>query len=79
MEYSQELRPFADREPGERVREALGGAGMAPDLGQSGGMELDVPNEPGPVLAGRTPLVGTLRRANGMPVVRDRLAGMASG
>lgn len=62
-------------QPGDRVRGALGGDGPGPDLGQGAG-SMDVPDEPGPAVAGRTPLVGTVRRSNGMPVVRDQLSGV---
>lgn len=62
-------------QPGERVRNALGGGGGMADLGQDGG-PLSVPNNPGPAAAGRTPLVGTVRRSNGMPVARDQLSGL---
>lgn len=35
--------------------------------------EEDVPNDPGPAVTGRTPILGTVRRKNGMPVLRDEL------
>lgn len=89
MEYSQDIGPglLGGGQPGERVREAIGNVGgegggapdvgqAAPDLGQGGRLEgLDMPDNPGPAIAGRTPLVGTLRRAQGMPVIRDQLGG----
>lgn len=76
MEYSQS-GPLGDVQIGKRLREQLSslGGGEGPDLGQ-GGDAVDVPDEPGPALAGRTPLVGSVRRSNGMPVVRDQLSGM---
>lgn len=36
--------------------------------------EVDIPSEPGPALAGRTPAVGSIRRSQGFPVLRDELA-----
>jgi hypothetical protein len=33
-----------------------------------------VPEDPGPALAGNTPLVGSLRRSHGFPVARDEIA-----
>jgi len=57
--------------PGDRLQNVLGGKG-GPDLGQSSGA--DMPSNPGPALAGRTPLVGTVRRQSGMPVLRDQLS-----
>lgn len=75
MEYKQDgpIDPgiLGDAQPGDRVREALQNR---PDLGQGGGV--NTPDNPGPALAGRTPLLGTLRRSNGMPVIRDQLSGM---
>lgn len=38
------------------------------------GDEIEVPDEPGPSIAGRTPLVGTVRRSQGAPVLRDELS-----
>lgn len=83
------MRPgvLGDSKPGERVREriqnarggvdAAEGAGIMPDLGEGaqllGGM--DLPDDPGPAAAGRTPLVGAVRRSNNMPVIRDQLQG----
>lgn len=89
MEYEQNIRPgvLGDGQPGERVRERLQGMGggadasegasMMPDLGQDGGLlgSMSMPDDPGPAAAGRTPLVGTVRRSNNMPVVRDQLKG----
>lgn len=43
------------------------------DLDVSAQDELDVPDNPGPALLGNTPVVGTLRRQNDMPVLRDEL------
>lgn len=35
--------------------------------------EKDIPANPGPAVTGRTPVLGTVRRKNGMPVLRDEL------
>jgi len=35
--------------------------------------EVDIPSEPGPALLGRTPAVGSFRREQGIPVLRDEL------
>lgn len=35
--------------------------------------ELNIPDDPGPALAGKTPALGSIRRKNGMPVLRDEL------
>lgn len=35
--------------------------------------EVDIPSDPGPAVAGRTPLVGSVRRSQGLPVIRDEL------
>lgn len=88
LEYGQDGGPLSSLEPGKRVREALGGDGGlgsrlggsgGPDVGQGMGSSLEVPDNPGPSVAGRTPLVGTVRRSNGMPVLRDQLGdGMGS-
>jgi hypothetical protein len=51
----------------------FGGGDMMPDVGQSGDL---IPDEPGPAAAGRTPLVGSVRRDRDMPVVRDELSDM---
>lgn len=85
MEYNQSGpgNLLNNVQPGQRVRERLGNFGsgdMGPDLGQNGGPadSVDIPDEPGPAVAGRTPLVGSLRRSNDMPVIRDQLGGMGN-
>mgnify|MGYP006875061597 FL=1 len=35
--------------------------------------DLDVPDNPGPALMGKTPVIGELRRQNDIPVLRDEL------
>jgi hypothetical protein len=57
---------------GSRVRELLNRNGSA-DLGQDGMNELEIPDNPGPAVAGRTPVLGSVRRSRDMPVVRDML------
>jgi len=73
--YSQDGL-LGDVEPGERIRNALSGVGErfgdGPDVSQTGDM-LNVPDNPGPAVAGRTPLIGTVRRSQGMPVLRDQI------
>lgn len=34
---------------------------------------IDLPRNPGPSAVGHTPLIGTVRRNNGVPVVRERV------
>lgn len=75
MNYSQMGNMMGDRDLGSRVRQMMDGSGPA-DIGQNGGDAVDVPSEPGPALAGRTPIVGSLRRSNDMPVARDQLGDM---
>lgn len=41
--------------------------------------EVDVPDEPGPALLGRTPAVGSIRRSQGMPVLRDEVKDQMEG
>jgi len=74
MEYNQNglLEGFT---PGERVQDLLGDGG--PDMGQNAG-SFNVPNNPGPALTGRTPVVGSLRRSRDMPVLRDMLSEMGN-
>lgn len=36
--------------------------------------DVDAPDNPGPNILGHTPLVGSVRRSNGIPVARDRAA-----
>lgn len=33
-----------------------------------------VPEDPGPAITGNTPVVGSLRRSQGLPVARDEIA-----
>jgi len=35
--------------------------------------ELNIPEDPGPALAGKTPAIGSIRRKNDIPVLRDEL------
>jgi hypothetical protein len=39
-----------------------------------GGENLEAPEYPGPNVLGHTPLIGSVRRANDLPVIRDELA-----
>lgn len=56
--------------PGSRVRNLMSGDD-GPDMMQGGSMSM--PSNPGPSVAGRTPMLGTVRRERGLPVVRDQL------
>lgn len=67
-------------QPGKRVQDALQRfRGDGEEASQGMLSELNIPDNPGPAAAGRTPLVGTLRRSQGMPVARDELGNMLSG
>jgi len=33
-----------------------------------------IPNDPGPAITGNTPVLGSLRRSQGLPVARDEIA-----
>lgn len=57
--------------PGERLQDVTQNAD-GPDLGQSGDM-MSLPDSPGPSAAGRTPLIGMVRRERGLPVLRDQV------
>lgn len=70
--FGQEGNMMGGDGVGSRVRELLNRNGSA-DLGQDGMNELEIPDNPGPALAGRTPVVGSVRRSRDMPVVRDML------
>jgi len=39
-----------------------------------GGENVDVPDYPGPAALGHEPLIGSVRRGKGMPVIRDEVA-----
>jgi len=56
--------------PGERVRNLMDRDEGA-DMMQMSGMS--TPENPGPSVAGRTPVIGMVRRERGLPVVRDQL------
>lgn len=77
MDYAQDGL-LGDVQPGERVRNALSGigerfrGGNRPDVSQASDA-LDIPDNPGPAVAGRTPVVGSVRRSQGMPVLRDQI------
>jgi len=48
-------------------------------LSQDVNSDVDAPDHPGPNALGHTPLVGTLRRENGMPVLRDEATEAVDG
>lgn len=33
--------------------------------------DIEIPDDPGPAVTGNTPLIGSARRSNGLPVIRD--------
>lgn len=41
--------------------------------------DVEIPENPGPALAGKTPLVGSVRRGLDMPVLRDELKDVELG
>lgn len=43
------------------------------DMDFGAGEDVDIPDDPGPAVAGKTPILGSLRRNNGIPVARDEL------
>lgn len=74
-----------DYQPGQNLPDVggsdsmMGGdGGMMPDLGQDGMMDMDVPDNPGPAVTGRTPVLGSARRSRDLPVLRDQLMGAMS-
>jgi len=76
MEYKQEgAGLLSNVKPGSRIRKALGREGSSDGMMTKQGLmsNLNIPNNPGPAVAGRTPLVGSLRRSRDMMVLRDRL------
>jgi|APHM01.1.fsa_nt_gi hypothetical protein len=58
-------------DPGSRVRNAVDTDGDMVDVGQSPSGSL--PNNPGPSILGRTPILGSVRRNRDMTVLRDNL------
>jgi len=60
---------------GSRLRSLVSTDGGKVDavVGQGGESMLDMPDNPGPAVAGRTPVVGQFRRDRDMPVLRDQL------
>jgi|APHM01.1.fsa_nt_gi hypothetical protein len=44
------------------------------DSGQDYAEGVDVPDFPGPNALGHTPVIGSVRRSNDLPVIRDRAA-----
>lgn len=36
--------------------------------------QIDIPNDPGLAIRGKTPILGELRRKNDIPVIRDEVA-----
>jgi len=69
---------MVDFEPGKRVKDALGSEDrdVQAVVGSVKESVFDVPDNPGPAVTGRTPILGQFRRQRNMPVVRDRLTTM---
>jgi len=67
-----------DFEPGSRLQNLFSSSGGNVDavVGQMGSDALNLPDEPGPAVTGRTPVVGQLRRDRDLPVLRDELGDM---
>lgn len=69
MKYSQDREgPLSNLRVGDRLREFLDRDEVA---GQGG--RIEVPDNPGPAVMGRTPILGTVRRSRDLPVLRDQL------
>lgn len=74
MEYSQDRQgPLGNLQLGNRLRELLDRDGAAAQGGR-----IEVPDDPGPALAGRTPVIGMVRRSRDLPVLRDNLGDIGS-
>lgn len=69
MNFAEDGGVLSNVNPGSRIRNLMGEDG--PDMMQGGSMS--TPDNPGPSMMGRTPMLGTLRRQRGLPVVRDQL------
>lgn len=73
-EYKQNSNSvLGDVEPGKRVMKVIDrvrGSGEMPDASQAKEV---VPDKPGPRVAGRSPVIGSLRRERDLPVVRDKV------
>lgn len=69
-------RLMGDGKPGQRILNTLQEArGRGSEASQSS-MDSLMPDNPGPALTGRTPLVGSMRRSNDLPVARDEFSSM---
>jgi len=44
-----------------------------------GGENVDVPDYPGPAALGHEPLIGSVRRSKGMPVIREEVVDKVDG
>jgi len=69
MNFAEDGGVLSNVNPGSRIKNLMGDGG--PDMMQGGSMS--TPDNPGPSMMGRTPMLGTLRRQRGLPVVRDQL------
>jgi len=71
MNYQQSNNLLDRVEPGSRITRVVGRVRQnSPDMSQG---ESVVPDNPGPRMTGRTPIVGKLRRDRDLPVLRDQL------
>lgn len=68
-----------DYSPGQNIKKLFSSESANVDavVGQSGDSEI-VPDNPGPAVAGRTPILGQARRQSDkeIPVLRDRIGKM---
>lgn len=67
-----------DYTPGERIKKLAGKdkKDVEAVVGQMSDKVFKVPDNPGPAITGRTPILGQYRRENDMTVLRDRLGNM---
>lgn len=63
---------------GSRIKDLVGTDGGRVDavVGKRGSQLMQMPDEPGPAVTGRTPVVGQLRRQRDLPVLRDQIGMM---
>jgi len=66
MKYTANSPSLSQKSLGEALDESEFSQDMLGD-------EIDAPDDPGPAVMGKTPVLGTLRRSQGFPVLRDEL------
>ena len=66
---------MSDFKPGKRVKQFFTSSSNKVDavVGNADFSSVEMPDNPGPSIAGRTPAIGSFRRENDIPVVRDNL------